>query len=123
MVDTVMRNKEHMALDLKSTEGLKIFFRLVEDADVVLEGFRPGVVQRLGVDYEKVAAANPQIVYCSLTGYGQTGPLKDRAGHDVNYLSRSGVLDLMGFRDRPPAIPGIQVASTSMYHSPTAPWP
>lgn len=110
MVSTIMRNKEHMALDLKSPQGLKIFFRLVEDADVVLEGFRPGVVQRLGVDYQSVAAANPGIVYCSLTGYGQTGPLRNRAGHDVNYLSRAGVLDIMGYRGQPPAIPGIQVA-------------
>ena len=110
MVSTVMRNKEHMALDLKSPEGLKIFYALVKDADVVLEGFRPGVVERLGVDYASVAAANPRIVYCSLTGYGQTGPMKNRAGHDVNYLSRAGVLDLLGYPDRPPAIPGIQVA-------------
>jgi crotonobetainyl-CoA:carnitine CoA-transferase CaiB-like acyl-CoA transferase len=110
MVSTIMRNKEHMALDLKSPQGLKIFFQLVEKADVVLEGFRPGVVQRLGVDYPSVSAVNPGIVYCSLTGYGQTGPLRDRAGHDVNYLSRAGVLDIMGYPDRPPAIPGIQVA-------------
>ncbi len=110
MVSTIMRNKEHMALDLKTPEGLKIFFQLVEDADVVIEGFRPGVVQRLGVDYDTVRAVNPGIVYCSLTGYGQTGPLRDRAGHDVNYLGRAGVLDIMGYRDRPPVIPGIQVA-------------
>jgi len=110
MVSTIMRNKEHMALDLKTAKGLEIFFQLVADADVVIEGFRPGVVQRLGVDYESVQAANPGIVYCSLTGYGQTGPLRDRAGHDVNYLGRAGVLDIMGYKDRPPAIPGIQVA-------------
>jgi crotonobetainyl-CoA:carnitine CoA-transferase CaiB-like acyl-CoA transferase len=110
MVSPIMRNKEHMALDLKSPEGLKVFFQLVQDADVVIEGFRPGVVQRLGVDYDSVRQVNPGIVYCSLTGYGQTGPLRDRAGHDVNYLGRAGVLDIMGYRDRPPAIPGIQVA-------------
>jgi crotonobetainyl-CoA:carnitine CoA-transferase CaiB-like acyl-CoA transferase len=110
MVSTIMRNKEHIALDLKTPEGIKIFFQLVEDADVVIEGFRPGVVQRLGVNYDKVQALNPGIVYCSLTGYGQTGPLKDRAGHDVNYLGRAGVLDIMGYRDRPPVIPGIQIA-------------
>ena len=110
MVSTIMRNKEHMALDLKTPEGVKIFFQLVEDADVVIEGFRPGVVKRLGVDYDKVQAVNPGIVYCSLTGYGQTGPLRDRAGHDVNYLGRAGVLDIMGYRDRPPVIPGIQIA-------------
>ncbi len=110
MVSTIMRNKEHMALDLKTPEGAKIFFQLVAEADVVIEGFRPGVVQRLGVDYATVQAAKPDIVYCSLTGFGQTGPLRDRAGHDVNYLARAGVLDIMGYKDRPPAIPGIQIA-------------
>ena len=110
MVTTIMRNKEHMALDLKAPEGLEIFSRLVKDADVVIEGFRPGVVKRLGVDYESVCSANPGIVYCSLTGYGQSGPLRNQAGHDVNYLSRAGVLDIMGYENLPPVIPGIQVA-------------
>ena len=110
MVSTIMRNKEHMALDLKAPEGLEIFFQLVRDADVVIEGFRPGVVQRLGVDYDRVISANPGIVYCSLTGYGQTGPMRDTAGHDVNYLGRAGVLDIIGYTDLPPVIPGIQIA-------------
>jgi crotonobetainyl-CoA:carnitine CoA-transferase CaiB-like acyl-CoA transferase len=77
---------------------------------VVVEGFRPGVVRRLGVDYAAVCRVNPSIVYCSITGYGQTGPMRHAAGHDVNYLSRAGLLDLMGEKGRPPAIPGIQVA-------------
>jgi len=77
---------------------------------VVLEGFRPGVVDRLGVDYEVVKAVNPRIVYCSITGFGQTGPLRDRVGHDVNYISESGILDLMGNPDQPPSIPGVQIA-------------
>ena len=106
----VYRNKSHLTLDLKSEAGLKIFFRLVKEADVVVEGFRPGVVTRLGVDYPAVRRVNPKIVYCSITGYGQTGPMRHVAGHDVNYLSRAGLLDLMGEKDRPPAIPGIQVA-------------
>ena len=106
----VYRNKRHMTLDLKSATGREIFFRLVRDADVVVEGFRPGVVRRLGVDYAAVCRVNPQIVYCSITGYGQTGAMKDSAGHDVNYLSRSGLLDLMGEKGRPPAIPGVQIA-------------
>ncbi len=106
----VYRNKEHMTLDLKSEAGREVFFRLVADADVVVEGFRPGVVDRLGVDYEAVCRVNPEIVYCSITGYGQTGPMRHAAGHDVNYLSRSGLLDLMGETGRGPAIPGIQVA-------------
>ncbi|MCB2147642.1 MAG: CoA transferase [Deltaproteobacteria bacterium] len=106
----VYRNKSHMTLDLKSEAGRGIFFRLVEDADVVVEGFRPGVVTRLGVDYPAVCRVNPKIVYCSITGYGQTGPMRHAAGHDVNYLSRAGLLDLMGEKGRAPSIPGIQVA-------------
>ena len=107
---TVNRNKQHMTLNLKSAAGRSIFYRLAQTADVILEGFRPGVVQRLGVDYETVTALNPGIVYCSLSGYGQTGPLRDKAGHDVNYLAHSGVLELIGEPDRPPAIPGVQIA-------------
>ncbi len=107
---TVNRNKEHMSLDLKSPEGKAVFFRLVKNADVVLEGFRPGVVERLGVDYEAVRRINPGIIYCAITGYGQTGPYRDRAGHDANYLSVAGVLDLIGESDRPPSIPGVQLA-------------
>ena len=106
----INRNKEHMTLNLKTTEGREIFFRLLENADVVLEGFRPGVVDRLGVDYDSVRQVNPRIVYCSITGYGQNGPYRDRVGHDVNYLSLAGVLDLIGEPDRPPSIPGIQIA-------------
>jgi crotonobetainyl-CoA:carnitine CoA-transferase CaiB-like acyl-CoA transferase len=107
---TVNRNKEHMTLNLKTGEGREIFYRLAAAADVVVEGFRPGVVQRLGVDYETIQKINPRIVYCAITGYGQTGPLRDRAGHDVNYLAHAGVLDLIGETDRPPAIPGVQIA-------------
>ena len=107
---TVQRNKEHMALNLKSEEGKAIFYKLVKKADVVLEGFRPGVVNRLGVDYETVRRHNPGIVYCAITGFGQNGPLRDHVGHDVNYLAYSGVLDLIGEPGRPPSIPGIQVA-------------
>ena len=104
------RNKRHMSLNLKSPEGLAIFFKLAEKADVILEGFRPGVVGRLGVDYEAVQRINPGIVYCSISGYGQTGPLADRAGHDVNYLGNAGVLSLIGEKGRPPVIPGVQLA-------------
>jgi crotonobetainyl-CoA:carnitine CoA-transferase CaiB-like acyl-CoA transferase len=107
---TVNRNKEHMTLNLKTVEGREIFYRLAAAADVVVEGFRPGVVQRLCVDYETIRKINPRIVYCAVTGYGQTGPLRDRAGHDVNYLAHAGVLDLIGEADRPPAIPGVQIA-------------
>lgn len=108
--NTINRNKEHMSLNLKTKEGQKIFFRLVEKADVILEGFRPGVVDRLGVDYKRVCEVNSKIIYCSISGYGQKGPFRDRVGHDVNYLSFSGVLNLIGEPDRPPSIPGIQIA-------------
>lgn len=104
------RNKKHMSLNLKSPEGLEIFFKLAEKADVILEGFRPGVVQRLGVDYEAVRQCNPRIIYCSISGYGQTGPLRNRVGHDVNYLSNAGVLDLIGEKGGRPVIPGVQIA-------------
>ena len=106
----VCRNKEHMTLNLKSEEGREIFARLLKDADVVLEGFRPGVVKRLGVDYDAVRKINPAIIYCSVTGYGQTGSFSQRAGHDVNYLGYAGILGLVGESDRPPSIPGVQVA-------------
>jgi crotonobetainyl-CoA:carnitine CoA-transferase CaiB-like acyl-CoA transferase len=99
-----------MTLNLKTDAGREVFYRLAAAADVVVEGFRPGVVKRLGVDYETIRRINPGIVYCALTGYGQTGPLKDRAGHDVNYLSHAGVLDLIGETARPPTIPGVQLA-------------
>ena len=109
-INTVNRNKEHMSLNLKSEEGKQIFLRLFEKADVMLEGFRPGVVDRLGVDYERMRKVNPKIIYCSITGYGQDGPMRDRVGHDVNYLSYAGVLNLIGEPDRPPSIPGMPIA-------------
>jgi len=107
---TVQRNKEHMSLNLKSAEGKAIFYKLAAKADVILEGFRPGVVKRLGVDYETIRRHNPGIIYCAITGFGQNGPLRDHVGHDVNYLAYSGVLDLIGEPHRPPVIPGVQVA-------------
>jgi len=109
-MNIINRNKEHMSLNLKTEQGQEIFFRLIQKADVVLEGFRPGVVDRLGVDYKTVRNVNPRIVYCSITGYGQTGPYRDRVGHDANYLSFAGVLDLIGESNRPPSIPGVQIA-------------
>ncbi|MBW2356312.1 MAG: CoA transferase [Deltaproteobacteria bacterium] len=107
---TVNRNKEHVSLNLKTEAGREIFFKLAERSDVVMEGFRPGVVDRLGVGYEAVRQVRPDVIYCSITGYGQDGPFRDRAGHDVNYLSQAGVLGLIGEADRPPSIPGIQIA-------------
>jgi crotonobetainyl-CoA:carnitine CoA-transferase CaiB-like acyl-CoA transferase len=107
---SVQRNKAHICLDLKTQEGREIFFRMVERADVVIEGFRPGVVERLGVDYASVYKVRPEIVYCSISGFGQSGPWRDRAGHDVNYLGDSGVLDLIGEAGGKPVIPGVQIA-------------
>jgi len=92
-------------LNLKSDDGRRIFHQLATEADVIVEGFRPGVVQRLGIDYDTISAINPGIVYCSVTGYGQDGPYAQLPGHDVNYISFAGVLDVIGERDRPPVIP------------------
>ncbi len=109
-IPDINRNKQHITLNLKSEEGKMIFFMLVEDADIIIESFRPGAVKRLGIDYDSVRRANPEIIYCSITGYGQTGPLKDKAGHDVNYMSMSGVLDQIGNAGGLPTIPGTQFA-------------
>lgn len=102
------RNKRSLTLDLKVPEGREIFLKLAERADVVVEGFRPGVAERLHIHYERVREINPQIVYCSLSGYGQTGPYRDHVGHDVNYIARAGLLGLTG--PEHPVIPGVPVA-------------
>lgn len=109
--DGVNRGKRSVAIDLKAAEGKAVFFDLLEEADVVFEGFRPGVVERLGVDHETVREHDPDIVYCSLSGFGQTGPLADEVGHDLTYEGLSGVLDLT--REDPesrPQIPGFPMA-------------
>jgi alpha-methylacyl-CoA racemase len=97
----VNRNKRAIRIDLKQPQGAQTLLRLCEDADVLVEGFRPGVMDRLGVGYEAVAARNPRIVYCSLSGFGQTGPLADRPGHDINYGALAGVVDQIGTADSP----------------------
>jgi len=104
------RNKRHMTLNLKHTAGRDILLRLAEDADIVLEGYRPGVPQRLGIDYDTLRVRNPRLIYCAISGYGQNGPYRDRVGHDVNYLGYAGVLNFVGERDGPPVIPGVQIA-------------
>src|SRR5437667_4872496 len=101
----VNRNKRSMALNMKAPEGQEIFRRLATNADVIVEGFRPGVMQRLGADYETIRALNARIVYCSLSGFGQSGPAAGYPAHDLNYLSLAAVLGLIGERDRKPAIP------------------
>jgi crotonobetainyl-CoA:carnitine CoA-transferase CaiB-like acyl-CoA transferase len=92
----VNRNKRAIRIDLKHAQGVATLLRLCREADVLVEGFRPGVMQRLGVGYEAVAAVNPRIVYCSISGFGQTGPLRDTPGHDLNYASLAGVTDQVG---------------------------
>lgn len=99
------RNKKSIGINLKSKEGQKIFYRLALEADVVIEGYRPGVVKRLGVDCKTIAELNPRIIYCSLSGYGQDGPYRLYSGHDINYISIAGVLGLIGPSEGPPAIP------------------
>ncbi|MFI4952074.1 MAG: CaiB/BaiF CoA transferase family protein, partial [Burkholderiales bacterium] len=106
----VNRNKRSLALDLKAGAGRDAFLRLAQRADVIVESFRPGVIDRLGVGYANVAAINPRLVYCSITGYGQTGPYRDRPGHDINYLGYAGVLDQTGTADGAPALSNLQVA-------------
>lgn len=106
----VNRNKRGLALDLKQQGGVEALLRLCESADVLVEGFRPGVMERLGVGYAAVAARNPRIVYCSITGYGQTGPYRDAPGHDMNYSGWAGVADQMGAPGQPPALSNLPVA-------------
>jgi crotonobetainyl-CoA:carnitine CoA-transferase CaiB-like acyl-CoA transferase len=103
------RNKQSIRLDLKSDDGRNAFLRLVESADVVLEGFRPGVMDRLGVGYETLRQINPGVVFCSISGYGQDGPNRDRAGHDLNYLAATGLLDMTGPADGPPVQSATQI--------------
>lgn len=103
------RGKRSLTLDLKAEEGREILRKLAAGADVVLEGFRPGVTKRLGADYDTLSAVNPRLVYCSISGYGQTGPLRDAAGHDINYVSYAGVLGLCGRKDAPPSLLPVQV--------------
>ncbi len=106
----INRNKRALRLDLKQREGVEVFLRLVRDADAVVEGFRPGVVDRLGVGYDACRAINPRIVYCAISGYGQTGPYRDLAGHDVNYCSYAGLTDQIGAARGDPVLPNLQIA-------------
>lgn len=107
---TLNRGKKSLTLNLKAEEGRSLLLRLAAGADVLLESFRPGVMERLGLGYDTLAQANERLVYCSLTGYGSTGPYRGRAGHDLNYIGLAGLLDLTGAAGGPPAIPGAPVA-------------
>ena len=99
------RNKKSIMLNLKAEEARQIFYKLVEKSDVILEGFRPGVVKRLGIDYETISKLNPRIIYCSLSGYGQDGPYSALPGHDPNQIAIGGALSLIGPRDGSPEFP------------------
>ena len=104
------RGKRSIRVDLKSEPGREVLLRLVRGADVLLESFRPGVMDRLGVGYETLRDVNPGLVYCAITGYGQDGPDRDRAGHDIDYLARNGLLGLTGERGGPPLSAAAQIA-------------
>lgn len=105
----VNRNKRALRLDLKQPEGVAVFQRLTLSADVVIEGFRPGVMDKLGIGYDALAELNPRLVFCSISGYGQDGPYAQRAGHDINYIGYAGVLDQIGAAGGPPVVPNFQI--------------
>jgi alpha-methylacyl-CoA racemase len=107
------RNKRSAVIDLKKPKGKEALLQLARCYDVVLEQFRPGVLDRLGLSHATLLAENPRLVVCALTGYGQSGPLAQRAGHDLNYLARAGVLAQQGPADGPPTVPGFQLADVS----------
>ncbi|MGH7319967.1 MAG: CaiB/BaiF CoA transferase family protein, partial [Candidatus Rokuibacteriota bacterium] len=104
------RNKKSLSLNLKTEPGKAVFRRLVATADVVLESFRPGVMDRLGLGWDALRAINPGLVYCAISGYGQDGPYRDLVGHDINYMGYAGALSVTGVRGGAPLMPGVQVA-------------
>ncbi len=106
----INRGKKSLALDLKSPESKDIIYTLIKEYDVVIEQFRPGVLEKLGFGYNNLKTINPSIIYCSLTGYGQTGSYAQRAGHDINYMALSGVDSFSGKKDTGPSLHGIQIA-------------
>lgn len=104
------RNKRSLTLNLKSEDGKEVLRRLVRDADILIEGFRPGVMDRLGLSYDTLRQINPGLIYCAISGYGQTGPWKLRPGHDLNYLAEAGALQLFGKAGEGPIVPGLSIA-------------
>ena len=109
LYQVVNRNKRSLRLDLKHPDGKAAFEKLVETADILVEGFRPGVMDKLGLGYETLAGLNPRLVYCSISGYGHTGPYALRAGHDINYIGYAGVLDQIGSTGGAPAMSNLQL--------------
>ncbi|MFB4164214.1 CaiB/BaiF CoA transferase family protein [Alteribacillus sp. JSM 102045] len=104
------RNKKSISIDLKTEKGKEVFLKLVKGADVVVESFRPGVMDRLGLSYNTLQSVNPDLIYCAITGYGQTGPYANIPGHDINYLSYAGLLHFFGDKETPPKVPAAQIA-------------
>jgi crotonobetainyl-CoA:carnitine CoA-transferase CaiB-like acyl-CoA transferase len=104
------RNKKSITLNLKTKEGKRIFCKLIETYDIVLEGFRPGVMDRLGIGYQELKKRNPRVIFCSLSGYGQDGPYRERSGHDANYIGLGGLLEITGEKNGDPILPGVQIA-------------
>jgi alpha-methylacyl-CoA racemase len=104
------RGKRSMTLNLKNPRGIDVLQRLLPSYDVLVESFRPGVMDRLGIGYDTLSSLHPGLVYCAITGYGQDGPYRDRAGHDANYLGYAGITDLNGLVDGPPVMLGTQIA-------------
>jgi alpha-methylacyl-CoA racemase len=107
------RSKLSFTVNLKDPRGRDLFLKLAEKSDVVVEGFRPGVIDRLGIGYPQLRQVRDDIILCSISGYGQDGPYRDRAGHDINYCARTGVLGLTGVRNGPPMILGVQVGDVT----------
>lgn len=110
MFRALNRNKKSVTLNYRNPRGREVFLRLASEADVIVETFRPGAVTRWKIDYQAVRTINPRLIYCSLSGYGQSGPYRDRAGHDLNYIALGGLLALNGAAGGPPIPPGVQVA-------------
>jgi alpha-methylacyl-CoA racemase len=104
------RNKEVITLNLKDSRAVDVIHQLIGEYDIIIEQFRPGVMAKLNLDYDSLKKVNPRLIYCSLTGYGQTGPMRDRAGHDINYIAMSGVASYSGKKESGPPLIGIQVA-------------
>ncbi|MFV0517037.1 MAG: CaiB/BaiF CoA transferase family protein [Aminipila sp.] len=108
------RNKKTMSLNLKEPKAIEIVKKLVLEYDIIMEQFRPGIMDKLGLGYEALKAVNPNIIYCSLTGYGQTGPLRNTAGHDINYLARSGNMAQAGRKSTGPVLTNMQIADVAV---------
>ena len=107
------RNKKTIHLNMKKPAAVEAVKKLVMEYDIVVEQFRPGVMSKLGIGYDELKAINPKIIYCAITGYGQTGPMALRAGHDINYMSRSGIISAAGRKETGPALFNFQIADVA----------